>query len=91
MDRGGGGGFGASRARPSNAAIYASKRGSGSAGEAVAGLRRDGLTRPLPGPAIERLFSLGFALDQLRRDAEDLAERVAELAPAAAQEAVPAQ
>jgi uncharacterized membrane protein YccC len=60
-------------------------------GETVAGLRRDGLTRPLSGPAIERLFSLGFALDQLRRDAEDLAERVAELAPAAAQEAVPAQ
>jgi uncharacterized membrane protein YccC len=60
-------------------------------GETVADLRRDGLTRPLSGPAIERLFGLGFALDQLRRDAEDLAERVAELAPAAASEAVPAQ
>ncbi|GGF02998.1 FUSC family protein [Aliidongia dinghuensis] len=49
--------------------------------EAVATLRREGLTRPLAGPAIERLFGLGFALDQLRRDAEDLAERIAELAP----------
>lgn len=48
----------------------------------VAGLRQDGTTRPLPGPALERLFGLGFALDQMRRDAEDLAERIAELAPA---------
>jgi uncharacterized membrane protein YccC len=52
-------------------------------GTAVAELRRDGLTRPLPGPAIERLFGLGFALDQLRRDAEDLVARIAEQAPAA--------
>jgi uncharacterized membrane protein YccC len=50
--------------------------------QTVAGLRRDGLTRPLPGPAIERLYGLGFALDQMRLDAQDLAERVAELAPA---------
>ena len=49
----------------------------------VAILRQDGTTRPLPGPTMERLFGLGFALDQMRRDAEDLAERVAELAPAA--------
>lgn len=48
----------------------------------VAGLRQDGTTGPLPGPVMERLFGLGFALDQLRRDAEDLAERIAELAPA---------
>jgi hypothetical protein len=34
-------------------------------------------------PVLERLFGLGFALDQLRRDAEDLTERVGELAPAA--------
>ncbi|HEV2677008.1 MAG TPA: FUSC family protein [Aliidongia sp.] len=47
----------------------------------VADFRRDGLTRPLPGPAIERLFGLGFALDQMRHDAEDLIERIAELAP----------
>ena len=48
----------------------------------VAILRQDGTTRPLPGPTMERLYGLGFALDQMRRDAEDLAERVAELAPA---------
>jgi uncharacterized membrane protein YccC len=47
----------------------------------VAVLRQDGTTRPLPGPAVERLFGLGFALDQMRRDAEDLAERIGELAP----------
>ncbi|HLZ65001.1 MAG TPA: FUSC family protein [Aliidongia sp.] len=49
---------------------------------AVAGLRREGLTRPLSGPALERLFGLGFTLDQMRRDAEDLAERIGELTPA---------
>lgn len=48
----------------------------------VAGLRQDGTTRPLSGPTVERLFGLGFALDQMRRDAEDLSARVAELAPA---------
>ena len=53
----------------------------------VAGLRQDGTTRPLSGPTVERLFGLGFALDQLRRDAEDLAERIAELAPAIEQAA----
>jgi len=47
----------------------------------VAGLRQDGTTRPLSGPTVERLFGLGFALDQMRRDAEDLSERIAELAP----------
>jgi len=49
----------------------------------VAGLRQDGTTRPLSGPTVERLFGLGFALDQMRRDAEDLSERIAELAPPA--------
>jgi len=48
----------------------------------VAALRQDGTTRPLPGAAVERLFGLGFALDQMRRDAQDLVERIAELAPA---------
>lgn len=57
---------------------------------AVAQLRQDGMTRPLSGPAIERLFGLGFALDQLRRDADDLRERIAELAPAAAESAAAA-
>lgn len=51
---------------------------------AVAQLRQDGTTRPLPGSAIERLFGLCFAFDQLRRDAEDLAARITELADASA-------
>ncbi|MBV8650990.1 MAG: FUSC family protein, partial [Alphaproteobacteria bacterium] len=52
-------------------------------GRTVEALRHDGVTRPLPGPALERLFGLGFALDQMRLDAEDLTERIADLAPAA--------
>jgi len=53
-------------------------------GEAVAEVRREGLTRGLPGNAVERVFGLGFALDQLCRDAGDLAERVADSALPAA-------
>jgi hypothetical protein len=34
----------------------------------IAALRREGVTRDLPGDAVERFFALGFALDQLRRD-----------------------
>jgi uncharacterized membrane protein YccC len=47
---------------------------------AIASLRREGVTRPLAGPVLERLFGLGFAFDQMRRDAADLAERIGELA-----------
>jgi hypothetical protein len=38
----------------------------------IAALRREGLTRGLPGDAGERLFAPGFALEQLRRDFKDL-------------------
>ena len=43
-------------------------------------LRDEGLTRPLPGDALERLFALGFALDQLGRDLDDLAARAQDIA-----------
>jgi uncharacterized membrane protein YccC len=43
-------------------------------------LRAEGLTRALSGDAVERLFALGFALDQLGRDLQDLAARAAERA-----------
>ena len=46
----------------------------------VDGLRRDHLTRDLPSDAVERLFTLGFALDQLGRDLGDLSARAAERA-----------
>jgi len=44
----------------------------------MAALRREGLTRPLPADDVERLFTLGFALDQLRQHFKNLARCVAE-------------
>jgi uncharacterized membrane protein YccC len=46
----------------------------------VAALRNEGLTRPLSTGEAERLFALGFGLEQLRRDLADLAQRVQEFA-----------
>lgn len=43
-------------------------------------LRREGFTRALAEEAVERVFALGFALDQLRLHLRDLARCVAELA-----------
>jgi uncharacterized membrane protein YccC len=45
-----------------------------------AALRREGFTRALAEEAAERIFALGFALDQLRLHLRDLARCVAELA-----------
>jgi len=44
----------------------------------VAALRREGLTRGLPGDVAERFFALGFALEQMRQDLKDLGRCVAE-------------
>ncbi len=52
---------------------------------AVAGLRRDGLARDLPGDAAERFFALGFAFEQMRSNFTDLARCVAERAGAPGQ------
>jgi len=46
-----------------------------------AALRREGFTRQLSDEAVERIFALGFALDQLRLHLRDLARCVGELAP----------
>ena len=46
----------------------------------VAALRRDGLTKTLPDDAAERFFALGFALEQMRNEAQDLGRCVAEWA-----------
>jgi len=46
----------------------------------VAALRREGLTRSLPGDAAERFFALGFALEQMRDNCKDLKRCVAEWA-----------
>jgi uncharacterized membrane protein YccC len=40
--------------------------------EAIAAVRLEGLTRGLPVDAVERIFTLGFALDQMRQDLRDL-------------------
>jgi hypothetical protein len=44
----------------------------------VAALRSEGLTRVLPGDAAERFFALGFALEQMRQNLNDLGRCVAE-------------
>jgi hypothetical protein len=46
----------------------------------ITALRREGLTRDLPDDAVERLFALGFALEQLRHDFRELEQCVSEYA-----------
>ncbi len=46
----------------------------------IAEVRDEGLTLSLPVEAAERLFTLGFALEQLRRDLRDLDRCVSETA-----------
>ena len=48
----------------------------------IEGLRREGAMRAFPADSIGRLFALGFALEQLRRDFEDFRDRVTECARA---------
>jgi hypothetical protein len=44
----------------------------------IASIRNDGVERGLAAPDVERLFALGFGLEQLSRDLADLAQRVSE-------------
>src|SRR5260370_42589958 len=44
----------------------------------VAAIRREGLTHGLPGDVAERFFALGFALEQMRQNPQDLQRRGAE-------------
>jgi uncharacterized membrane protein YccC len=46
----------------------------------VATIRSEGLTRGWPNDAVERLFALGFVLDQMHQNFRDLARCVAEFA-----------
>jgi hypothetical protein len=50
--------------------------------EAVAKLREAGILRGLEAEPLSRIFALGFALEELREDAGDLAGRAVELARA---------
>jgi uncharacterized membrane protein YccC len=45
---------------------------------AIAALRLEGLTRSLAGDAAERLFAIGFALEQMHQNCKDLGRCVAE-------------
>ena len=47
---------------------------------ALAALREAGVTRELPGEAVERIFGLAFGFEQLGRNLTELAGRVRELA-----------
>lgn len=49
-------------------------------GAEIAAIRRDGLTRALETDDVERLFALGFALEQAGRDLADLGPRIREIA-----------
>jgi hypothetical protein len=48
----------------------------------ITALRHQGLTRDLSDDAVERIFAIGFALDQLHLHLRDLARCLAEFAPA---------
>ena len=50
------------------------------AADACAAVRQDGLMLSLPIEAVERIFALGFALDQLRQHLRDLDRCVREAA-----------
>ncbi len=50
----------------------------------IASLRREGLTRGLPGDVAERFFALGFSLDQMRQNLMDLERCLAEWSEAPA-------
>jgi uncharacterized membrane protein YccC len=49
----------------------------------IAELRKEGLTRGIPGDVLERFFALGFSLEQMRQNLKDLERCVAECAEAA--------
>jgi uncharacterized membrane protein YccC len=46
----------------------------------LAALRRDGITRGFPEEEVERIFGLAFALEQIGRHLDELADRVREIA-----------
>ncbi|HJU20063.1 MAG TPA: FUSC family protein [Stellaceae bacterium] len=46
---------------------------------AMVTVRREGLTRALPGEAAEQVFGLAFVLEQLGRDLRELSDRIAEV------------
>ncbi len=49
--------------------------------QAMAEMRRDGVTRALSGEEVERVFGLSFGLEQIRGNLDDLANHARDLAP----------
>jgi hypothetical protein len=47
---------------------------------AVTAVREGGLTRALPADVVERFFALGFSLEQMRQNMDDLDRRIADWA-----------
>jgi uncharacterized membrane protein YccC len=66
------------RARQAPPPMNATKAALDGHAAAIVALRQEGLTRDLPAHSVEQVFTLGFALDQLRRHLADLARCVAE-------------
>ncbi len=46
----------------------------------ISEVRKEGLTRGIPGDVLERFFALGFSLEQMRQNLKDLGRCVAEWA-----------
>jgi len=46
----------------------------------IAALRHDGIIRSFPEEQVERIFGLAFALEQIGRHLDELADRVREIA-----------
>ena len=69
-------------ARQAPPSLEAAESALGGYAAELAALRREGATRALSDEALERIFALGFALDQLRLHLRDLARCVAEFAVA---------
>ncbi len=53
-------------------------------GAAVTAVRDGGLTRALPADVVERFFALGFSLEQMRQNVDDLDRRIADWAATSA-------
>ncbi len=67
-------------ARQRPAPLDSAEAALGGCAQAFAAIRHDGLTRGLPVDTVERIFALGFALEQLRHNLHDLERCVAETA-----------
>lgn len=68
----------AARQRP--APLDSAEAALGGCAQAFAAIRHDGLTRGLPVDSVERIFALGFALEQMRHNLHDLERCVVETA-----------